>query len=869
MSRAQAQQLADQAASAKGAEKEEALRKKAEIEKAADKYLEEAGRYAEKAERLNLDSANGKLYKGRFLFTQGGEGRNTGLTLLEQVVASQPDNSTAHTILGQAYLSLNRADKAYDEFQQAIVQKPDNVVALRSAIGLLIRKGDVLSRQRAQTYLQQALNFAPRDSQLDVYRDIVGNPADAIRVREQTYKTDPNNQDNVRRLAYLYVTTKNIPKAIEILRPLYDKQPDDLVLADSLAKLYRDTQKFNEAALIYEHFLTNANPTVRYEATVLYGDYLRSRGLNDQAIATYKNAVTADSSRDDAIGRLADLYFDLEDMVDAESLYRKMYESTQRQNVRVERRLIETYINEGKYPQAEEALASLFKKYPKDVNGMILQGYAMLRQQKVPEALAVFDEVIKEHPDNVDALHFRALALFSTKGDIEQATRDLMAIRDKSADLIMGNQSALLVNSRLILIKIYRQQRKFGEAADEYEEIIKTLQPSSSALRMDYADYLLVLARVAKGIAPDNRDPFAQDVRTVRPMERLEALLKDSRAVLPDLWQWSTYEGRALALNGQMREAQQKYAQAFAESKGNSEAASFYLDSLLATANYQDVVEVTTKLIAGQPHYGDFYVKRAIGYAGLKDMKHASADFHAALDLASKDGLLFLNVSRQAIGALTPTTVINEMQARLSAQPGDIASTIALADAYMASGKDDQAIKLLSPLTSDTKPTAQRGQLLRMLALAKQRTKDFEGASKDYQEMLKIVPDDLEGLNNYSFMLAEDMHQPEEGLKYAERAVKVLRGGNVDIAFVNNGNVYDTYGWVKFLSGDATGAIVELRRAVQIEPIPVAYVHLAKALAKEGQSREAYKVLEDAISSAKKTRDPFLPQLEAALKDLH
>jgi tetratricopeptide (TPR) repeat protein len=432
----------------------------------------------------------------------------------------------------------------------------------------------------------------------------------------------------------------------------------------------------------------------------------------------------------------------------------------------------------------------------------------------------------------------------------------------------MGNQGALLVNSRLILIKIYRQQRKFGEAADEFDDIIKTLQPSSASLRMEYAEYLLGLAQVALRISPDNRDPFAQDVRIVRPLERLDALLKDSRSILPEQWMWSLYEGRALALTGKTREAQQKYAQAFNDSKGNLQAASFYLDSLLSSANYQDVVDVTSKLIASQPQYGDFYIKRGMGYAGLKNLKAAAADFHSALDLASKDGLLFLNVARQAISTLSAPLVIAELQARLSAQPADAPANLALADAYITYGKDSEAIKLLTPLIGD-KDQAHRAQILRMLALAKQRAKDFEGASKDYLELLKITPDDLEALNNYSFMLAEDLHQPEQALKYAERAIKVLRGGNIDVAFVNNGNVYDTYGWIKFLAGDAPGAIIELRRAIQIEPLPDAYVHLAKALAKDGQSQEAYKVLQDAVANARKNRSPSLPQLEAALKDLH
>jgi Flp pilus assembly protein TadD len=90
----------------------------------------------------------------------------------------------------------------------------------------------------------------------------------------------------------------------------------------------------------------------------------------------------------------------------------------------------------------------------------------------------------------------------------------------------------------------------------------------------------------------------------------------------------------------------------------------------------------------------------------------------------------------------------------------------------------------------------------------------------------------------------------------------------VDVAFVNNGNIYDTYGWAKFLAGDTEGAITELQRAVQIEPIALAYLHLAMALEKNEQVPEARKVLQEGINFARQRQDPALKELEAAMQKL-
>jgi hypothetical protein len=107
-------------------------------------------------------------------------------------------------------------------------------------------------------------------------------------------------------------------------------------------------------------------------------------------------------------------------------------------------------------------------------------------------------------------------------------------------------------------------------------------------------------------------------------------------------------------------------------------------------------------------------------------------------------------------------------------------------------------------------------------------------------------------------------------LKYAEEAVRILKSGSVELSFVNNGNVYDTYGWVKFLAGDVPGAITELRRALQIEPSPIAYYHLARVLvkARPADMPGARRAVSEGIRLASQTKDPTLGQLESLQKEI-
>jgi Tfp pilus assembly protein PilF len=192
-----------------------------------------------------------------------------------------------------------------------------------------------------------------------------------------------------------------------------------------------------------------------------------------------------------------------------------------------------------------------------------------------------------------------------------------------------------------------------------------------------------------------------------------------------------------------------------------------------------------------------------------------------------------------------------------------------MAEVLLSTGKGAEAAAAIAPLMADAR-SPHRKTLLKMDGMAKYLAKDMEGAYQSYTEALKLTPNDLEVLNNLSFLVAEDLKRPKEGLKYAEEAVKILRTGSVELSFVNNGNVYDTYGWVLYLADDVPGAIRELRRALQIEPSPIAYYHLAKALmkSKPADVAGARRAVSEGIRLATKTKDPVLGQLETLRKEI-
>ena len=461
-----------------------------------EQNLKIARSYADKAQRLNLDGVNGTLFLSELQYKQGD--KKAAIATLEQTLAEHPDFSRAHALLGVMYGDEGRVDSALDQLRQAIKAKPDDILALKNAIRLLYEKRDPGSLEEARNDLKQAMLFAPRDPDIMAFADVLDDPAHSIQTREQIYQKDPSNLDNLEHLAGLYVRNKQANKAIELLRPVYDKNPDDIRLADSLARLYRETQQTNEARTIYERFIGSEDPQRRFEGTLLLGGLYSSLNQNEEAVSTYKAAIQLAPAGDDrGERRLADLYFDMEKMPDAEALYRKIYDQGHAKDIGVLRRIVETQIRQHKYADASQLLKDVvFKQDPNDPEGLVLQGYADLSQGDSKSALASFNAVLAKDPTNTDALHYRALAQYTLQGDMDQAAKDLMTVRDRNPNAI---------NSRLLLARVYRVSHRLSEAASEYRDVI-ALQRDLIPARREYAQFLMELARVQQRLLPDNSD---------------------------------------------------------------------------------------------------------------------------------------------------------------------------------------------------------------------------------------------------------------------------------------------------------------------------------------------------------------------------
>ncbi|HVX84071.1 MAG TPA: tetratricopeptide repeat protein [Phycisphaerae bacterium] len=835
---------------------------------AKDKYWSQAATYVQEAERLNLDGVKGQLYQGRLQLARGGNFAQAAVQTLEQAVAARPDTSLGHTCLGEAYASQTppRRDAALEQFRQAIQQRPDNLAALHDALTLLVDKGDPSSLAEAKTYYLQGLQFYPRDKGLAAMGDVLGDPAEAVRTREQIRQKDPENMENLRRLALLYSRLGSPQKAIDVLRPAYDKKPD-VIVADFLARMYHQTQQDGEALRIYDPYVQSADGAVKFQGLLMKGEMLRLMGKDADAVATFKDAIAAEpKGTDEAERRLADYYFDVSQMGNAEALYQQIRAGSHASDVKVTYRLAETLVREGKFTDANKILdQDVLSKQPQDAEALVLRSVALLSQGKPNDALTVLNGILSRDASNTDALFYRASALLALNQQLDQAVRDLLAVRDAKTG--NANTGEAQLNSRLLLARAYRQGRRYSEAAGAYEDAIKQF-PGIPSIRADYADYLLWLVGVQQHLSPSDNGTTAFAVKSVGAEDRLKKLLNDSAQAFPDIVVWAVLDGRLSQVKGNVDEARQKLEAAYNASKENPAAASPYLEALIHAKAYEEAATLASHLIAGKPEYADYYVKRGQAYAGLGKGDLARADFAQALGMVSGDTDTYLNVVKLGGAALKPEVMLEVVKERATSHPEEAVARMGEVSLLIDLQRGGEAAPILTGLLADKSAEGLHVLAKRALGLAKYQAKDYKGAYAAYQDVLADDPNDAETLNNLAYMLTEDMHQPQDALPFALRAVQALSGGSPEGIVLSQGAVLDTYGWAKYRSGDKEGAISELQRSIESDHLPIAYLHLAKVYKDIGRVDEAKRAVDEGLHVVVVAKDPAVAELEGLRKEL-
>ncbi|MCK4705527.1 MAG: PEP-CTERM system TPR-repeat protein PrsT [Gammaproteobacteria bacterium] len=163
---------------------------------------------------------------------------------------------------------------------------------------------------------------------------------------------------------------------------------------------------------------------------------------------------------------------------------------------------------------------------------------------------------------------------------------------------------------------------------------------------------------------------------------------------------------------------------------------------------------------------------------------------------------------------------------------------IKLSEASTRTGQFEAAIKPLHSWLGDHPDDA---RVLQFLGTAYQNMKLNKEATKAYEKVLIIQPDNVVALNNLAWLYS--LVNNPKALELAERAYNVNS---------SDAGIQDTYGWVLVQQGQADKGLHLLEQARKaLSGIPEVQYHYAIALLRSGEEMKARQILKKLLESGK------------------
>ena len=585
------------------------------------------------------------------------------------------------------------------------------------------------------------------------------------------------------------------------------------------------------------------------------------------------------------------MYYEVGRLTDAANVYRGLAKGIKDPDARdrVTRRMIDSELQSGNFRDADEALAAmderlegLYKKnpeYKKDlVELLLLQGFSQMQQKNLSKSTEIFNRVLTIDPGDATALYYRA--------DAQWTLADKPKVKDAViSDLIQARSADKSVQSRLLLARIYSDTQSYGEAAIMFEEAI-TMRPDLVNVRVEYIQYLLKLLERERGFAADANPTFAGSIKELDPGARAYKQLKDAEDHFPaqdQMLQWWLMYGRLLTLQGDDANAIRVYTALYSLRPSSLEVCDAYLAALLKSKDFPNAITVGSKLIndnqtliQSHPELVVFYLKRAAAYSGASQQDLATADIDHAFDVAAAGAAAshnydpFLTVLNQASNILPNDLLASRLKARIAAHPGETISQVALMQVLLTMDRRGDAADVAGTVKPPTDDVALDALAMRESATALYMDKKYSAAQDEFTALIKVAPDDINGLNNFAYMLADGMNKPKDGIKYAQQALRALAThSDLDDIMSTSATVYDTLGWAQFLDGQVDTSITTLRNSLSWQKMPSTYLHLATAYKKDNQLVEAQIAVDQGLGLATLYHDQAsLPGLQKLQDDL-
>lgn len=515
----------------------------------ANHYLETDPQKAEKLveEGIKVNPKNTVLRMMQIKIFAKEERNDDVINAFKKLITDNPDNLVFASQLAKFYVSIDRTDDAETLLRDIVKQQPDK----DDPKFLLI---EFLAKQRkpedAQVQLEQFSAAAPDNYKLRtalarLYISLK-EVDKAIATYQYTIDKEKRNADAIdarNRVVELLLIKQKRPEAEAQLKAILELEPENVDALMMRARLALGDDKPDDAITDLRAVLKNSPDSVM--ALSMMASAQERTGATSLALDNYKKLLQLNSNNVQALIGAARLQLAQNQIDEAQKLLEQAHKLDSA-NMEIPRLLIEVYSRKEQWQAALDMSNALLINQKTAALGYHMSGLVYARKQDFPKAIESFKKALEKEPRAVEPLQMLANAYVVSKQP-EQAVayleKHVKTYPDQPhAQELLGalyHATGKLAQSEKILTELVQKQPErisaYRELASLYvakgtPDAVETLFKRGQEKNPDNNDFMLLLAQYYQN---NNKDQLALDIYN-KLQQRLphSAVVKNNLAVI-------------------------------------------------------------------------------------------------------------------------------------------------------------------------------------------------------------------------------------------------------------------------------------------------------------------------------------------------
>lgn len=689
------------------------------------------------------------------------------------------ETPTKDQILSRAHdaLAAGQYVKAEKDYREVLRLAPNNPVALRQLGTIYLDQGQLI---QAYPPLKQAAELQPEDPELQLK---LGQAALALR---------------------------QLTQARDLAQQVLDKKPGDETALLLLVDTAVTPDEIKETQKLIERLREKDQNLASYHLVL---GILELRQKNDARAETeFKAALELDPKSSGAYSALGRLYWSRNDLKAANEAMKTAADLSPLQSP-MQLRYLDFKLRQGDLREAKALLERINNKFPDYLPVRVYLMKLACAERVDDNCTKRVQDILAQDPINFDA-QFQDSVVHLVKGDTARAVAQLEQVNNAYRDRPqLLYQLAVAYLASVPNASPMRAREAVDKAASRLSEAIK-LDPHYAEAILTYAE-LQIRSGNAAGVIdslvrlikeqPQIANAYYLLVAAYRAVQKGDeavAVLRQMAELFPKDPQPPYGAGVILVAQGNQADARKQFEKAIESSPDYLPATEAIVNLDLAETQYTAAMDRVQKLLEKNATQAQLWGLRGKIYLAQNDASNAEADLLKAIAMDPK---------------LEPAYLL-------------------LAELYVSSNRQDQAIEKLSNFVENNKSVPALLQLARI----HEQVKNFPAARDGYEKLLTLSADYVPALNNLAVLYAEHLGQLDKAYDLAKRARELAR---------NDAHVADTLGWILFKRRDYGNALPLLQESAAKTPeAPTYQFHLGMAhymLGEEAPARIALQKASD------------------------